>query len=122
MRASDFLIWLKGFLAGKEQLSQDETNILVKELECVDSPKSIELGNLLKRDFFPMSNPPINPILSPTEGGSGCKFPSNCGMPTVWYGISPPVCLKCGLNKEVDVTYDSNAQSHITGKLNEAQD
>lgn len=131
MVANDFIIWLKGFLTGKVQLSKDEVKSLQDELNKVNTTKPIDLNDLVRRDFTPIPNMPMNPYVEPfPQETSGCKYPDDCGMPTIWHGVIPPTCQKCGLRgQQMDITCGDSTTanikyntSHVTGDLNEAQD
>lgn len=82
MTANNFIFWLKGFLVGVAGLDEEEIEIIKKEMDSV----------------IIQETPALSPVIPqmPYTSGTGCQFPSDCGMPTVWHGVIPPVCSKCG--------------------------
>lgn len=110
MKSNNFIHWLKGFLTGKEKLSQEELNVLLGELNKVTEEITLEpFRPLVPSPNLDWENPWIGTPLNPT-----CKYPDDCGMPTVWCGTSPPICGKCG-NKgsNLDIRYSMDNHSSL---------
>lgn len=74
----NILHWIKGFLTNKNTLSEEDTKILKEEVD-----------KELSTEYYPAVNLPFTNV-------DTCKYPMDCGLPKVWYGIIPPVCNKCG--------------------------
>jgi hypothetical protein len=77
----NILHWIQGFLFNKERLSEEETKVLKDKVD----------NELVKSQ---VSLPYINDSIME------CKFPNDCGMPTVWFGVIPPICSKCGYQSQ----------------------
>ena len=143
MTPNSFIDWLKGFLTGKESLSTEEMKSLKETLDTVQEPIQ------LTPNYPPVTQPLdwVDPSKYPSYNNV-CPYPDNCGMPTVWHGVVPPTCSKCGKNGDMPtivycehtgnpviqqpfntISADGSVSqeegldnSHITGDLNESQD
>ena len=139
MTPNSFIDWLKGFLAGKESLSEKDTQLLKMEVQSIEEDTPTP--------YYPPVTQPLDWV-DPSKYPSyqdACPYPDNCGMPTVWHGVVPPTCSKCGKNGEMPtIVYcehtgnpviqdfhttsadgsqaDDLDNSHITGETNENVD
>ena len=116
MKANEFKNWLKGFLKNKEQLTQKDLDTLNEVLETVEDNMEIHIPPQPSPGFIPWLGNPNEDYLKPPyviecdKTTGGCI--GECDFPSVWHGIYPPPCRKCGKQAMPNsITYTVNTTS-----------
>lgn len=104
----DFVLWLKGFLSGKDNLKSDDVDAVLEKIDDVDLEEPIQ---------FPPNFPPLTdfPFLNtkPTDECPKChmKFTDPMGRPIIMGYVCPQPDCPTGLGGP---TFSTSTKPDIT--------